>query len=305
LLLTPTGFRIPYFLPFYGKRHCELFGRQHLSQASLAAQLVGSIAVPPGSPVVVVGDTAFDAKQIRAACGQRGWSWVVPVNPERVLAGDKPRPRISSLFATLKAQDFHRVSFRLDEGELAPMARVSPKRSRSSKHQRTYWVQQRIARVHSVGEVTLLFSMKGQPAPGEVKVQKVLMSDAVKAGSQELLRWYALRWQVEQFFKEMKSHLGMCQYKLGQFRRVEGWVSLCLAAFCYLEWYRGQKLREAAGKEKEAWRRMRTYDLRERICRGAQRADLEEVLRLASTPQGSVTLTRMLETLYEDPSNSA
>src|SRR5262249_37334895 len=83
LLLTPCGLRVPYWLPFYPKEFCALFGRTHRSHASLAAQLIEGVPVPAGSRVVVVGDTAFEAKQVRAACARRGWPWVVPVNPER------------------------------------------------------------------------------------------------------------------------------------------------------------------------------------------------------------------------------
>ena len=61
------------------------------------------VAVAPGSAVVVLGDTAFDAKAIRTACEERKFSWIVPINPERVLAGEKPRPKVSSLSEDLTA----------------------------------------------------------------------------------------------------------------------------------------------------------------------------------------------------------
>src|SRR5947209_11579347 len=73
LLLTPNGLRIPYWLPFYTKEHCAIFGRKHYTQADLAAQLIASITLAPGTPVVVVGDTAFEAKQVRRACDRRDW----------------------------------------------------------------------------------------------------------------------------------------------------------------------------------------------------------------------------------------
>src|SRR5262249_15088571 len=131
LLLTPGGLRIPYGLPFYTKEVCAARGLRHLSQASLAAQLVDGLPVPEGSRVVVVGDTAFEAKQARAACGRRGWSWGVPVNPERRLAGPAPRPQVRSLYPQLSADAFRKVSFRLGQGEWAALARVSPRRSQS------------------------------------------------------------------------------------------------------------------------------------------------------------------------------
>jgi hypothetical protein len=305
LLLTPGGVRIPYWLPFYTKEFCARRGRQHLSQASLAARLIDAIPVPRGSRVVVVGDTAFEAKQVRRACARRGWSWVVPLNPERRLAGEAPRPKARALYPRLTATDFRKVSFRLGEGERADLARVSPKRSQSRNDQRTYWVHHRTAAVHDVGTVALLFSTKDEPTPGGVGVQKVLISDAVGASTEELLGWYAPRWQVEPFFKEMKGELGMGRYKLGRFRRVEGWVSLSVAAYCYPEWYRRQRERQAAGKDKPYWRRLRTAGLKEHIRQQAQRADLEGLLRLAASAGGPQRLQELLDRVCDDPAAPA
>jgi hypothetical protein len=306
LLLTPSGIRIPYWLPFYTEEFCKALGRQHLSQASLAAQLIDSIALPDGSKVVVAGDTAFEAKQVRQACARRGWSWVVPLNPERRLAGKSPRPKVRSLYQQLTVADFRKVSFRLDQGELAKLARVSPKRSKSSKHERTYWVHHRTAAVHNVGTVALLFSTKNDPTtPGGPQVQKVLISNAVTATAEELLGWYSLRWQIELFFKEMKSELGMCQYKLGQFRRVVGWVNLSVAAYCYLEWYRWQKESEAKARDKPHWQRLRAAGLKEKIRQQVQRADIQAMLHLAGTAEGQGRLTALLDKICDDPAATA
>ena len=105
LLLTPNGIRIPYWLPYFTKPYGEFFGIKHLSQASLAAQLIDNLPLPQGSRVVVVGDTAFEAKQIRQACARRDWQWVVPLNPEPGATGPvTPRPKVRSLFAQLDQQ---------------------------------------------------------------------------------------------------------------------------------------------------------------------------------------------------------
>lgn len=308
LLLTPHGLRIPYYLPFYTKGYCATFGWQHRSQADLAAQLIESIPVPAHSQVVVVGDTAFEAKQIRQACARRSWPWVVPLNPERRLAGDKPRPKVSSLFAQLQAADFRRVSFRLDQGELSALARVSPSRSQSKKHQRTYWVHHRTAAVHNVGTVALLFSTQTQPTSAAgVKVQKVLLSNAVEASSEDLLRWYSLRWQVELFFKECKGQLGLCQYKLGSgpFRRVVGWVDVCLVSFCYLEWYRYQRQQQAVGTDKPLWQRLRCSGLKGKVRQEVVRADMEALLRLATDVGGQAQLMTLLDRVCAQPSACA
>jgi hypothetical protein len=307
LLLTPNGLRIPYYLPFYTQEYCLRLGWQHRSQADLAAQLIDQIPVAKDSPVVVVGDTAFEAKQIRAACARRGWHWVVPLNPERRLAGGQPRPKVRSLSGQLQASDFCRVSFRLDEGELSALARVSPSRSQSKKHERTYWVHHRTAAVHNVGTVVLLFSTQTQPTPGGVKVQKVLMSNAVGANTAALLRWYSLRWQVELFFKECKRELGMCQYKLGTgpFTRVVGWVDLSVVAFCYLEWYRYQQQQQALGKDQSFWQCLRCAGLKEKVRQEVLRADIASLLGLAAAADGKKQLTVLLDRICDKPSAAA
>jgi hypothetical protein len=305
LLMTPCGLRIPYWLPFYTKETCKMFGWKHQSQATLAAQLIDTIPLPAGQRVVVVGDTAFEAKQVRKACSNRDWLWVVPVNPERRLAGAKPRPQVRSLYEQLRASDFRKVSFRLDEGELSALARVSPKRCQSSKHERTFWVHQRTATIHNVGEVALLFSTKVNPNTSGVQVQKVLISNAVQATTEELLSWYSLRWQIELFFKEMKSELGMCQYKSRRFDRVIGWVNLSVVAYCYLEWYRFQRQQEADQSDQPFWQRLRTFGLKEKIRQQAQRADIEQLLRLAATRNGKQHLKALLQKICDDPTVSA
>jgi Transposase DDE domain len=307
LLLTPAGLRIPYWLPFYTKQHCALFGWKHYTQADLAGQLIDRIALAAGTPVVVVGDTAFEAKQVRQACARRGWHWVVPLNPERRLAGKQgQRAKVRSLYGQLQAPDFRRVSFRLDQGDLAALARVSPKRSQSSKHQRTYWVHHRTATIHNVGTVALLFSTTNDPqTSGGVKVQKVLISNAVSATTEQLLAWFSLRWQIELFFKEMKSELGMCQYKLGMFARVVGWVNLSVVSFCYLEWYRWHKQQEARGKEKQFWQRLRAAGLKEKVRPQVQRAELEALLDLAAADDGPQRLSALLDKISGEPAAAA
>ncbi len=308
LLLTPNGMRIPYWLPFYTKQHCGCFGRQHYTQADLAAQLIDRVAAGANTPVVVVGDTAFESKQVRRACARRHWQWVVPLNPEQLVwpasRGNVPRS------ARCMGNSTHRISARCLSGWIRVnsllLARVSPKRSQSSKHQRTYWVHHRTATIHNVGEVALLFSTKTDPtASGGVNVQKALISNAVSATTEQLLAWFALRWQVELFFREMKSDLGMCQYKLGPFARVVGWVNLSVVSFCYLEWYRWQQQQEATGKDKPFWQRLRTAGLKEKVRQQVQRAELEALLCLAAADDGQQRLRSLLDKMGSAPAVAA
>jgi hypothetical protein len=83
---------------------------------------------------------------------------------------------------------------------------------------------------------------------------------------------YAARWQIESFFKEMKSELGLDNYRVRDFKEVEGWVQACGVAFCYLEYYRLHQ-REQADR-KEWWFRQRTRGLALQVRHDVEEADL-------------------------------
>src|SRR5262249_37309816 len=74
-----------------------------------AAQLIRRVRVPKGSRVLVLGDTAFEAKQSRAACCERGFDWITPANPERVLAGKRNRQRLQERGKGLDAWTLARI----------------------------------------------------------------------------------------------------------------------------------------------------------------------------------------------------
>jgi len=81
ILISPqTGTRIPCVRPYYTEEYCKQPtakakpGRPvptFATQADIAADMIRRLRVPQGSRVIVLGDTAFEAKQIRKACVQR------------------------------------------------------------------------------------------------------------------------------------------------------------------------------------------------------------------------------------------
>ncbi len=128
LLLTPNGLRIPYWLPFYipssivpssdaSTTRRQTWQRQVIDCLPLAAHMV-----------VVVGDTAFEAKQVRRACAPALAVGSAAQPRAACLAGKQgQRPKVRSLYGQLNAQDFLPGGLlRLDQGELAALARVSP-----------------------------------------------------------------------------------------------------------------------------------------------------------------------------------
>ncbi len=297
LLLTPSGLRIPCCRCYYTEDYCQAKKKDYRTQTQLAAELVRAVAVPDGAPVVVLGDTAFDAQVIRAACQERGFHWIVPVNPERVLAGPKPRPKVSSLVPGFCADGFAPVRLVSSQGPFAAQRRVARCRLGPKVKGRTYYVHPERRAVHSVGEVLLVFSTKEKPESGKpVVVQKVLMTDDVSLSAARLVELYDLRWQIELFFKELKGTLGFHQYRFVEFVKVEGWVQSCLVTFVYLEWYRARQVRRCglAATERRWWQWQRSHGLCQALRQEAEDHDLDQLLEWAQTRTGLKKLKKCL-----------
>ena len=112
-----------------------------------------------------------------------------------------------------------------------------------------------------------------------------------------MVEWYDLRWQIELFFKELKSTLGFDPYRFRRFDRVEGWLELTLVTFLYLEWHRVCQLKRSrlSKAEKERWRYQRTHGLCIAVRRHAERSDLEYLANALQTPGGIRRLRRQLD----------
>jgi hypothetical protein len=297
LLLTPSGFRIPCCRSYYTESYCQAQRRPYRKQTELAAELLDTLAVPEGARVVVLGDTAFEAKDIRAACQRRGFVWIVPLNPERVFAGPKPRPKVASLVPELSAEHFRAIRLVPGQGPFAAQRRVARCRLGPKVKARTFYVHPERRAVHNVGDVLLVFSTKEKPQAGQpVRVQKILMTNAVGLSAARVVELYDLRWQIELFFKECKGTLGLHQYRFREFVKAENWVQGCLVAFVYLEWYRAQKLRRRglSAQGKQWWGWQRTHGLCQAVRHEVEEADLGQLQRAVKTKTGLKKLRRLL-----------
>ena len=298
LLLTPSGLRIPCCRGYYTAAYCVAQKKQYRKQTALAADLIRALQVPDQAEVVVLGDTAFDADTMRDACAERQWTWIVPLNPERVLAGPKgQRPKVWSLVQELKAVPFTPVRLTPGQGSYVAQRRVARCRLGPKVKTRTFYVHRERRAVHKVGDVQLVFSTKVKPQQGvAVEIQKILMTNDRKRTAAAVVELYSLRWQIELFFKELKSTLGLHQYRFRCFRKVEAWVQACLIAFVYLEWYRARQLRRRDVEEPERrwWQWQRSYGLCLAVRQAAEDRDLTHLFRWSGTKTGRKKLRQIL-----------
>jgi hypothetical protein len=288
LLITPQGIRIPFFKCYHTKDYCRKKGETYRRQTELAADLIRELPLPTGADVVVVGDTAFDAESIQSVCEERAYSWIVPINPERVLAGPKPRPKVWSLASEFSADQFTPVRLHPGTGPYAAQRRASRYRVGPKAKPRTFYVHQERRDVHSVGRVRLVFSTRTRPQGRTVDVQKILMTNNQTLSTARIVELYDLRWQIELFFKELKSTLGMHHYRFQRFEPVWRWVELALVTFLYLEWFRARELRrrDLSREQRRFWERQRTYGLCQAVRQLAERNELQMLARHLRTSRG-------------------
>ena len=298
LLITPRGIRIPFVKHYYTKDYCQQKKLTYRRQTELAADMIRELPLATGADVVVLGDTAFDAAFIQSACAERQYDWIVPMNPERVLAGPKPRPQVWSLASEFSADQFTPVRLHPGSGEFAAQRRASQYRVGPKAKPRTFYVHQERREVHSVGRVRLVFSTKTRPQRGQtVDVQKILMTNDQTRAVAKIVELYDLRWKIELFFKELKSTLGFHHYRFRQFERVEKWVEFALAAFLYLEWYRGTQLRrrDLTRQQRRWWERQRTYGLCHAIRHLAECNEIRLLAKRLRTARGVHKILQLLE----------
>jgi len=302
LLITPSGIRIPFSLPYRTREYCRKKGLAHRTTAEAAADLIRQLPLPEGARVVVLGDTAYDAEVVRQACAERGYDWIFPCNPERVLAGPRgKRPQVRSLLKDWPQVSRQTIRLAPGQGRYVNYRRLSPHRIGPKAKSRTFYVHHQRRTVKSVGDVRLVFSTTkvklAKATPDDVKI---LMTNNLKWSVREVVELYALRWQIELFFKELKSSLGFHHYRFRNFAAVESWCQLALAAFLYLEWLRARQLarRNLSDEEKNWWRHQRTHGLCQAVRLASQQSELHYLADRLDTPGGIRKLKRLFRASF-------
>jgi hypothetical protein len=303
ILLTPEGARLPFYQGVLTKTYCEKQGLVYRSQADLAAEMILALPLPPNAKVVVMGDTAFESKQLRAACAARHYTWIAPSNPERVLAGEKPRPKVWSLVQSFESSQFATVRLDPSVGKYVVMRRLSPARSKSKKYIRTFYVHEEKRTMHSVGDVRIVFSTKElNTKKGKLlrrEQTKILLTNNLKMTTAEIVELYLLRWQIELFFKELKSELGMHQYRFRNWRRINAWMEVYCFTMMYLEWLREKRINDQrlTKKQREKWKHYRTHGLVQAVRTSLELGQIQKLQQSLRTPNGIRTLQRKLKQL--------
>lgn len=298
LLITPSGIRIPMQIPHYTQAYCQEHGLEHRTTAESAAQMIRTLRLPPRAEVVVIGDTAYDAQVVREACEERGYTWIVPANPERVYAGPKgERPQLRSRLKDWTSLSLKTIRLRASTGKYARYRRLSQWRVGPKMKPRVYYAYQEKREVRRVGRVLLVFStMKPNLEKATPDDVKILMTNAVDLSVGEVIELYSLRWQIELFFKELKSTLGFAQYRFQNFRAVQAWVEMAITTVLFLEYERIKHVqdRRLSVESRRWWEAQRLHGLCHAYRQQCAAAELKYLSDRLKTSGGIARLKRLL-----------
>lgn len=298
LLITPSGMRIPFEIPHYTNEYCQEHGIEHRTTAESAADMIRTLPLPEGAEVIVIGDTAYDAQVVRDACNEKGYIWIFPANPERVYEGPTgQRPKLRSRLKDWTSLSLKTIRLRASTGKYASYRRLSKWRVGPKQKPRVYNAYQEKLEVRSVGYVQLVFStMKLDLKTATPDDVKILMTNATDLSVSEVIELYSLRWQIELFFKELKSTLGFAQYSFQDFRAVKAWVEMAITTVLFLEYERIKRVQDhRLSKEvRRWWESQRLHGLchaYRQACAGQELKYLSERLK---TSGGIAKLKRLL-----------
>lgn len=333
MLLTDRGARLP--LPrksYYTKDYCRKHRRRHRTQPELAAMMIREVQIPEDVEVIVLFDSAFDASVVHKACRKRRFQAVFPLDPNRVLARNAT-PDAAGLCGEnvvewtrhWSRKEFAILELQVNNEEHVFVRRRHVDNLRVKKTRRRYAVAARRAAVSKLGECVIVASYKENPKvallPGESGEwekyhrapisyrkedlhrparwhRKVLACTDPTATAREVVEWYELRWQVELFFREIKSRMQFECYVLMKFTSVERYLDLLLMGFLLLEQQRLKDLQRAGAKAGAPWVHARTTDrlrMLEVLC---QEWNVKELERQMRTERGR---RRLLKELRRSP----
>jgi hypothetical protein len=211
VLVFPDGTRLPL------RPRQKKAGKHALSQVDLAAELVRSLAESLGGySVVMVADAFFFSKKVLKAVRASRFHYVIACKGNTVRADG---PRLDSLLGNIRLTGSC-VTLPFSRGE----------------RQKRFSVALRRFDLRCGGTQAVVFS---RPFNKRGALVKFLVSDLLDATAAEIVRLYALRWQVELFFREAKMYLGLDQYRTSGESAPENFAMLVTLAYQFLHWREG------------------------------------------------------------------
>jgi len=243
LLITESGVRIP--LPrksYYTKNYAKKHGLKYRSQIDLVVEMLNNLSVPENVHVIVVADSFFESKKLDRICRKRQFTYITAVDSHRCLADENGRSNtqhVVALCESFPSNAFHKITLDQHHEQYANFRRTP-----GHKISRIYYVCKKTLDIAKLGERCVVFSKKEKMNGKDRKFStKALLTNNFQLTAAQIVELYELRWEIELYFKELKSYLHFTDYSFEDFKASERWVDIVLITFLFLEYRRLQLLK--------------------------------------------------------------
>ena len=299
LLLTDRGVRIPLARRTWGtKEYCRTHKKKYLKQTELAELMIRSLLLPAGVQLVVLADEYFEGEWLKKVCDELGYIYIVPTSSNRCFAGETGKSNGQSLHARgqgLSPQGWEKLTLVPGSEDTARYRRYSQRKHGAKRHYRYF---HEVGAVAGLGSVGIVYSWKTPSfrprRDNRTASFKVLLTNGLSLTAAQIVEYYELRWQIELWFRELKSDLGLADYRGTDFAAFERHVDLVLLAFLFLEQHRQELARAARSRRRSGQlSAMRVRGLQRELAVEAAEADLAYLGQLPRTAQGHEELLRI------------
>jgi hypothetical protein len=262
LLISPVnGIRIPFRFSYYTAGYCKEKGIQYRKQNDIAGELIQSVRslLPAKLKLIVVADSFFDAKSIYSVLDRRNTVFITSIDSNRVCKRSYGTEKIH--LRGKKKKDYK--NFILIKGKecwTSIQARFSHPGLKEEKRMIKFRITGEALKISGAGKVSVAYSWKKK---GKKEYFKALLCTDPSWSPEMISEYYLLRWQIEIFFRELKSGLGLADFSGQSFEAFERFVDLCLLSFLFLEWLRIQLMSKTKNRrETGELKRVRTHGLK-------------------------------------------
>ena len=310
LLLAPDGTRIPLpRMTWRTKAYAKRRGKPYVSQVDLSCELIkiAKRKLPEDVELVVLADSQYHGRKLPNYCKKQGCKYIVELGHKRGFADPRDPERSGKKIIVNRARSVpweQREELTLVSGteETASYRRYPAGKRRRKSARRCYRLYREQRAVAALGEVNLTYSWKSKDGSSggfhKGSQPKLLASNDLELSAAHMVEFYELRWQIELFFRELKSDLGLKDYRGVTFEAFERYVDIILMAFMCLEDFRLDNRRGCRG--------LRTNGLRLEFMRQAVIDDSAVVERLLRTKEGRKRLAEwIIDTHRKRPAQAA
>lgn len=212
-VLYYQGYTIPYRLRMHLKPEAARKLQQKFQTLpEIAAEMVRTLMVPEGVRVRVLFDAGYMNKKVVRAIQERGFTYVSVLPANRKIKINGRLTRLGHYRRCIPHTQHRAVKIRTRRGRT-----------------KVYWATDRDAWIPAIGRVKLIFSRRRK---GEKALP--LVTNDLSLSRKQVIEAYDVRWVIEQFFKDAKSHLGLGEYQTTKYTGAVTHLHLVAMAYSLL-----------------------------------------------------------------------